>query len=467
MQNIIKNENSEKQGNQEKNELNWNELLNRNSQAEEIKNFLKNIDISNINSKRGIYLYGNSGIGKTIFMENILKEMNYNIIYYDVGDIKNKSILDEITNNNISSNSVISMFHKKPKKNIIFIDEIDAMNAGDKSGLNTLIKLIRPKKTKKQKMEKISLIPIVFIGNYYTDKKIKELIKVCYTVELKTPTDLEIKNILEHLIVDHRFSQHVYMNEMISFVQNDFRKLMILVDIFQNERFKNHNIYDILKHIFCLKSHNENSKETVRNIMKVEYPIHDHIIILNESERTIIGLLWHENIVNGLEKQKIETTIPFYLKQLENMCFSDYIDKITFQNQIWQFNEMSSLIKTFYNHQLYHRDISISKDIYIDDNKDTEIRFTKVLTKYSTEYNNFLFIQYLCNQLNMDKKDLICFFMELKEKYSDYNDVLPIFENYEINKLNIQRIYRFLDNNIKDDKQNELEEEMDDFEEDP
>ena len=462
MQNIIKN-----QENHEKQELNWNELLNRNSQAEEIKNFLKNIDISNIHSKRGIYLYGNSGIGKTIFMENILKEMNYNIIYYDVGDIKNKSILDEITNNNISSNSVISMFQKKPKKNIIFIDEIDAMNAGDKSGLNTLIKLIRPKKTKKQKMEKISFIPIVFIGNYYTDKKIKELIKVCYTVELKTPTDLEIKNILEHLIVDHRFSQDVYMNEMISFVQNDFRKLMILVDIFQNERFKNHNIYDILKHIFCLKSHNENSKETVRNIMKGEYPIHDHIIILNESERTIIGLLWHENIVNGLEKQKTEIIIPFYLKQLENMCFSDYIDKITFQNQIWQFNEMSSLIKTFYNHQLYHNDISISKDIYTDDNKDTEIRFTKVLTKYSTEYNNFLFIQYLCNQLNMDKKDLICFFMELKEKYSDYNDVLPIFENYEINKLNIQRIYRFLDNNIKDDKQNELEEEMDDFEEDP
>lgn len=465
MQNIIKNENQE---NPENKEVNWNELLNRNSQAEEIKNFLKNIDISNINSKRGIYLYGNSGIGKTIFMENILKEMNYNIIYYDVGDIKNKSILDEITNNNISSNSVISMFHKKPKKNIIFIDEIDAVNAGDKSGLNTLIKLIRPKKTKKQKMEKISLIPIVFIGNYYTDKKIKELIKVCYTVELKTPTDLEIKNILQHLIIDDRFSQHVYMNEMISFIQNDFRKLMILVDIFQNERFKNHNIYDILKHIFCLKSHNENSKETVRNIMKDEYPIHDHIIILNESERTIIGLLWHENIVNGLEKQKIETTVPFYLKQLENMCFSDYIDKITFQNQIWQFNEMSSLIKTFYNHQLYHRDISISKDIYACDNKDTEIRFTKVLTKYATEYNNFLFIQYLCNQLNMDKKDLICFFMELKEKYSDYNDVLPIFENYEINKLNIQRIYRFLDNNIKDDKQNELEEEeMDDFEEDP
>jgi hypothetical protein len=196
------------------------------------------------------------------------------------------------------------------------------------------------------------------------------------------------------------------------------------------------------------------------------YPIQEHIVILNETERTIIGLLWHENIVNGLEKQKTKTSIPFYLKQLENMCFSDYIDKITFQNQIWQFNEMSSLIKTFYNHQLYHENPLIVKETYTSENKETEIRFTKVLTKYSTEYNNFLFIQYLCNQLNMDKKDLITFFTELKAKYEDYNDVLPLFENYEISRLNIQRIYRFLENNIKDDKNVELEEEMEDFEED-
>ena len=228
--------------------LNWNKVLHRTELIEQIKLVLKGIDVSNIQSKRGIYLYGNSGIGKTIFMENLLKEMDYNIIYYNVGDIKNKSILDEILNNNISSNSVISMFQKKIKKNIIFIDEIDAMNTSDKSGLNTLIKLIRPKKTKKQKSEKISLIPIVFIGNYYVDKKIKELIKVCHTFELKTPTNIEINDLLHHFIKDDQrmintcHSNPLYMEEMISFIQNDFRKLMIIVDIFQNEKFKHQNI---------------------------------------------------------------------------------------------------------------------------------------------------------------------------------------------------------------------------------
>ena len=75
---------------------------------------------------------------------------------------------------------------------------------------------------------------------------------------------------------------------------------------------------------------------------------------MNETDRTIVGLLWHENIIDVLGKAEKNVSIPFYIKQLDNMCFSDYIDRITFQKQIWQFNEMSSLIKTFKNNMIYH-----------------------------------------------------------------------------------------------------------------
>ena len=75
---------------------------------------------------------------------------------------------------------------------------------------------------------------------------------------------------------------------------------------------------------------------------------------MNETDRTIVGLLWHENIIDVLGKTKKEEVVPFYLDILDNMCFADYIDRITFQKQIWQFNEMSSLIKTFKNNKIYH-----------------------------------------------------------------------------------------------------------------
>ena len=48
-----------------------------------------------------------------------------------------------------------------------------------------------------------------------------------------------------------------------------------------------------------------------------------------------------------------------------------------------------------------------------------EIIFTKVLTKYSTEYNNYLLLGDLCEKLLIDTKDLsfyfsICFIFKKK-----------------------------------------------------
>lgn len=142
------------------------------------------------------------------------------------------------------------------------------------------------------------------------------------------------------------------------------------------------------------------------------------------------------------------------------MCFADYIDRITFQKQIWQFNEMSSLIKTFKNNRLYHD--TFKKKIKYNP---TEVRFTKVLTKYSTEYNNSLFIQNLCQQLGMDKKDLFSFFLELKNT-SDDNQLTLLFENLEITKLDINRIYRYIEKYTKEnvDDDEEVKEQSDEDE---
>ena len=163
---------------------------------------------------------------------------------------------------------------------------------------------------------------------------------------------------------------------------------------------------------------------------------------MNETDRTSVGLLFHENIIDVIEDVDKKESIPFYLKILENICFADYIDRITFQKQIWIFNEMSSLIKTFYNNKIYHDTFGPNPPVF----NPPDVRFTKVLTKYSTEYNNMLFIQNLCNQLNMDKKDMFSYFINLRKKYS-IEEIYELFdnENYNINKLDVNRVYRYLD----------------------
>ena len=182
--------------------INVNKILNRCSIKKKISEILEYFEENkqNLLTKRGIYIYGNPGSGKSHFIKEILKELDYDMIMYDAGDIRNKSIIDTITKHNMSDQNILSMFYGKTKKIAIVMDEIDGMNSGDKGGINSLIKLIRPKKTKKQKLEDVTLNPIICIGNYHIDKKIKELMKVCHTIELKNPKKVEIKTIITKLM---------------------------------------------------------------------------------------------------------------------------------------------------------------------------------------------------------------------------------------------------------------------------
>ena len=378
--------------------LNINELLNRQEKADYIKELLIDFEKNknNVLFKKGIYVYGDPGTGKTTFVMGILKSMNYDVIKYDAGDIRNTSVIEDITKHNMSDTNIMSLFNKK----------------------------------------------------------VKELMKVCNIVELKTPNSLEISKIIKYIIPEIKDDIEC---KIIDFVQGDLRKLNNIYNILKN----NPDLFndDIIENIFHTKSYNDDTKKITKKLINNYYQLNNHLNIMNETDRTSVGLLWHENIIDVIDKIDKSISIPFYINQLENICLADYIDRITFQQQIWQFNEMSSLIKTFKNNKLYHETFK-TKQPY----NPSEVRFTKVLTKYSTEYNNSLFIQKLCQKLGMDKKDLIGFFIDLKSKYSD-NDILPIFENYEITKLDINRIYRYLEKYTKEnaegtqDKDVEIEDE--------
>ena len=134
--------------------LELNKLLNRINEEDRLKEYLNKFELNknDLTAKNNIYLYGGSGTGKTTFVMNILKELNYDIVKYDAGDVRNKSIIENITKHNMSDKNIMSLFNKKAKKIAIVMDEIDGMNNGDKGGINSLIKIVRPKKTKKQKL---------------------------------------------------------------------------------------------------------------------------------------------------------------------------------------------------------------------------------------------------------------------------------------------------------------------------
>ena len=434
--------------------LNINSFLQKRSEIEnEITTILNNFNSNyeSLDYKKGIYIYGAPGCGKTYFISEILKKLNYDMIKYDAGDIRNKNLIETITSNNISNRNVLDMMTGREKKIAIVMDEIDGMNNGDKGGLTALVKLIRQKKTKKQKTEGKTMNPIICIGNYYTDKKMRELMKVCNVFELPKPNSEEVKNILSLGSNQLNQMENEKVSIIVNYIEGDMRKLKFTLDVLNAD--ENISNEQLLK-LFHLKSYNEDSKSITNQLLEKKYDISMHNNLMNETDRTIVALLWHENIIDKLEQKDKERVYPIYYKILRNICFADYIDRITFQSQIWEFNEMSSLIKTFYNNKIFHD--SFENEEFKPLN---EIRFTKVLTKYSTEYNNSLFIQDLSQKLCMDKKDIVAFFQEIRlcigKDFCEDNEVLTnienMFEDYDICKLDIKRFYRYLDKNSKKD----------------
>lgn len=386
----------------------------------------------NINFKRGIYVYGASGSGKTHFITDILKRMDYDIIKYDAGDTRNKNLIDSIASNNMSNNNVLNMMYRRKQKIAILMDEIEAMNSGDKWGITSLIKLIRQKKTKRQKSENQTFNPIICISNYNVDKKIKELMKVCHVFELKQPTPLQMTKIL-HSSGTLSGDQ---VRHIVDYSEGDLRKMCFMRQWVE----QNHSSCPFQKKVF-----NEESKKMAQRILEKPVALADHNRSINETDRTIVALLWHENIVDHLQynipNHSLLGVQYQYHGMLKNICFADYIDRITFQNQIWQFNEMSSLIKTLANNKLFH---DSSMNVLP---RSPECRFTKILTKYSTEYNNAKFVASLSYKLEMDRKDMISFFQEMRLLEQRQGMNLAFLEDIEITKLDIKRFYRYLDQN--------------------
>lgn len=402
-------------------QINYIDLFNRQKEKKEILDFLSDFSVNKLNMTRGIYLLGKPGCGKTSFIEDIIPKDEYDVVRYDASDTRTKSVIPELLGNKLSNVNVLDLFSKKRKK-LIVMDEMDYMNSGDKGGIKELIKFVRAKKTKKQQKEPFVLTPVIFIGTNDNDKKIRELINVCKLVRLENPSNRQVFEYINNIMgsLDEN-----YKHKLVEYCSGNLRKLTFFIDFYNKDINNMKYLFDTLDNKY---SHQNYTKNIIKNLYSSYVPISDYATIIKETDRTTLGLLWHENLTSIINTEK---HVELYKNILDNLCLGDYIDRIIFQNQIWQLSEQNSFIKIFYSNYYLHNTI---EKVNVPD----DIIFTKVLTKYSTEYNNYCFFQQLAQKVFLEKDDMLRLFNSKTSK--------ELVEKYYITELDIDRAKRFIKN---------------------
>lgn len=405
---------------------------------DKIENELENVitqvqnNLNNPNTKICTFIYGENGTGKTYTVKKVLNKLNYNIYEFNILSIKNKNISDFCDEHKCSNNNVLDIFYQKKKNSIILIDNIELINSIDKNILTSLIKLLRPKKCKKNISSSNFQTQIIVIGSNENDKKIKEIIKLCNTIKIIPPSREDIIKIISNK------NPQANLDDIKNFIKISKNINYYLIEKFY-ELNNTNSINEFIKYSIDNNTNN-NVKYTNYCIIKDKLLFNDDSYKINDTDKTTVSLLYHENVIDYINSSH-KINVNTYIKILQNFCFGDYMDRIIFQKQLWQLNEISFKIKVVYNNDILHK--------FIDDNnckhviKLNNIRFTKILTKYSSEFNNYTFLINICQKFDLDKKDIFLIFYILKNYYINEN-INYLIDKYNITILDINRIIKFI-----------------------
>ena len=257
--------------------------------------------------------------------------------------------------------------------------------------------------------------------------KNKNILKLFYTKQDKTKKVIILDN-LDYL----QNTDKKILSNIVKYFKNKnttFNNICIIFIGINNKEKKIVELINVIEKYIKLDNnenqfYDKNMKEIVNDLVQQTYKKNTNV----NSEKTIISLCYHENIVNY-----INNNFKFYEYFLQNFCNGDYYDRIAFQKQLWQFNEMTYFLKVLYNYDIYKEEITLNKE----NNNEKEIIFTKILTKYSNEYSNLNFIIYLCNKLNIQKTELYNLILENKESELMYKfkEIINGVEEKRIIKL--------------------------------
>jgi len=398
-----------------------NDIKGNKLQIKRVKKWLSDFENKKEGTKTAILFSGPPGIGKTTLATLLLQEYKYDLIEYNASDIRNQKLVKENLKSIMGKISISSLMGGNKKLGII-MDEVDGMSSGDKGGISELISFINPNKGKRKK-NRIPVYytnPIICICNNDSEKKMRDLKKECEFVKFSLPSVSELYDYAVYILNKEKIN--IDDNEIIkivNFCQKDIRKMISLIE--QVMLSKNTKIEEILNSLD--KKYQDNYlNDSVFNILNNYIGVEEITRIFN-SDKNLIGLNINENIFDFMKNYKNDEKSKFeILKEIFSfMSFSDLFDKEIFSNCSYTLQEYNAVFKCCVPSFLLNEKTKYSTLKFTNN----DIKFTKILSKFSLQYNNYknkIFINRKFNLLG-NKSELVFYLYLIKSIILDYNKI--------------------------------------------
>lgn len=310
-----------------------------------LKTYIEEIKDDNLQLNKNIILIGDGGIGKTLIVNLILEKLNYRIHYYDCSNINSSNVIKETISQSLYQQNVLEMMMNDNKKTAVIIEELDALfELGHKGYFKELLSLLRNTKNDKKRNNS----PLILTLNSKNEKKLINAIRCCKIFYLNTPSEDEIKNVIDNIYstLPKKILKTKAYDYFLTKLSIDHRQNIVL---FEN-LIKSTNDIITTKYIKCfLKTKKKDeinilhsSIYTIFNSTNISFKSLEDIYY---SDQYSIPNIINDNYINAIF-YKTKTTNKNLKKQIKTISIlSEYLlqydrlNNIIFENYNWIINQ--------------------------------------------------------------------------------------------------------------------------------
>lgn len=383
--------------------------------------------------KGNLLISGSHGCGKSAIISIILNKYNYEVINFNMLDLKEKIDIELMTK------LVMNYKTDSEKTPILLIDELESViTLNDK---NCVFNIIKENNFRRW-------MPIIIITNNQHNKQLSEIKKISNEIKIYPPYHKEISKWVNNICINEKISMEPnVINRFVEYCQNDMRKILIQLDELKIS-YKSKTIsLELLNSFMDVMKEKDLDFDLYKATNKIltDYKGIDLCLDLYETEKVLIPLMVFENYHKFIKKNN-------YSNILDNLSIGDILENYIYGEQNWDLLELHGIISCCIPSYLiskYSNNIKFSKLEFAADlnrtsvkkmNKKNITRTNNTLTK--NHYKNirnksideFIYMGEIMNKINEEKKT------STNQNYLNIIKINKLKSNTDLNPKIIKKI---------------------------